>query len=83
MSPLIWGSAVALAVLVLYGIYLYLDASTDVKNAPRDDMYVCDRHGPFPRKYVMKLDAGLQDPVDYCPFCFEDKMKEARRGGRS
>lgn len=71
---LIFSGALALMIFVppLLGGYL------EAHNAPRVDMFECEKHGLFPVKYVMRID--MQDggkPVEQCPFCYEDAFKKA------
>ena len=84
-----------IAILFLSGIGVYVwalinVAKQHVSNAPREDMFICDVHGPIPGKstYVLfdgqEMEQVSQDGrtqralVRQCPICFEAKLKEAR-----
>ena len=75
------------------GVYIWAlitTAKQHVTNAPREDMFMCDVHGPIPGKatYVLfdgqEMEQVSQDGrtqralVRQCPICFEAKIKEAR-----
>lgn len=72
------------AVLVLIAGYLLLiavQAWYEVKDAPRVPMHLCEKHGAIPAKYTLKLSVPIaENPIEYCPMCFEDKMKRAKKG---
>lgn len=75
-----WVGVVVITVLV-YVVYLVLVARSQVKDAPRVDMMVCQKHGAIPEKYTMKIDALVTEkPIEVCPFCWEEKMKAAKHG---
>lgn len=61
--------------LVAYG------AKHDTEDAPRQDMFVCDKHGLFPKKYAMQLTGVTEEPILQCPMCMEDKFKQAKEHG--
>jgi hypothetical protein len=84
-----------IAVLFLSGIGVYVwalinTAKQHVSNAPREDMFLCDVHGPIPGKSTYVLFDGqemeqvsedgrtIRAQVRQCPICFEAKLKEAR-----
>jgi len=75
-----WTIAVIVAVAALYVAAVLWDVKHDVHNAPRTDMFLCNKHGAVPIKYAVHLDmAGITEkPIPYCPFCFNEKMKKAR-----
>jgi hypothetical protein len=79
MTFAIGAAIVFLAASAVYlGLIMY-DAKHDVENAPRTDMYLCDRHGAFPKKHLMHLSGITDTPIEQCPFCFEDRMKAAKK----
>lgn len=58
-------------VILLYIAYVYLRAKLEVKAAPREDMFMCDKHGAFRKRHLIKfLD------MEYCPLCFDEKMQQ-------
>jgi hypothetical protein len=67
---------------VLGGIYfggLIFSGWNEARNAPREDMLMCSKHGIMRRKDFITLtgdDAGL-----YCPICFHEKLGAAERSG--
>lgn len=67
-----------LLVVVLYLLLVHVEAKHIVESAPREDMFDCPRHGLFHKKYALKLSGMTEEPIDYCPFCYEDRMKEAK-----
>lgn len=65
-------------IALVYLAWVVLWAWRDSKDAPKSDMFTCDKHGLVPVKYVMSLpidDGG--PPHLQCPFCFEDAIKRA------
>lgn len=78
---IIWlGIATILCALLIIG-YLVLvayDARHATDTAPRTDMYTCDRHGLFPRKYALKLTGITEEPIEQCPMCLQLKFQEAK-----
>lgn len=72
------GLVVLIAALGLLVIAPIVEGYLDTRNAPRADMFECEKHGLFDAKYIMLID--LQDggkPVQQCPFCYEDAFKKA------
>ncbi len=63
-----------------YLLLVMLQAWFEVKDAPRVPMHLCPKHGAIPAKYTLKLDILAERPIDYCPMCWEDKVKAAKRG---
>jgi hypothetical protein len=79
MHPwLIWLGGIGLFLLGCYIAGVVVSAKTETKEAPRTQMFTCDRHGAVPASCLIHLDVGLENSVDYCPFCFNDKMKAAK-----
>lgn len=77
-SVVIFVGAAVVILLGLYLAFLVYDVKHDVKNAPREPMFVCDQHGAFPMKYVINLEGITEKPIQRCPFCFEDSFKKAK-----
>lgn len=73
---MIWLGILLAVTLAVYLALLAYDAKHDVDEAPRTDMLVCEKHGPFPVASAFHLTVGDGTPVNYCPFCFSDKMKK-------
>ena len=74
---LISATAVAFAGMLYVG-WMALRAWWEAKQAPKVDMFTCDKHGPIFAKDVMQIpmdDGG--PPYKQCPFCFEDTYKIA------
>jgi hypothetical protein len=79
-----------IATLIVYGLVIFgavagayvalvaWSAKYDTKTAPKTDMHVCDIHGAFPAKYTMQLTGITEKPIAYCPFCWENRIKEAK-----
>lgn len=61
---------------VFYIGYLILGAFLSVKTAPREEMFICDKHGPLRKQHVISF-AGIES----CPICFHERMKTVE-GGR-
>jgi hypothetical protein len=86
---IIFGVLILLAVIV-YAAAIINTAKQHVNTAPRDDMFLCDIHGPIPGKSTYVLFDGqemeqvsedgrtIRALVRQCPICFEAKIKEAR-----
>ena len=57
-----------------YLIWVWGGAYVEVKAAPREEMFYCDKHGPIRKQHVIKfLDS------DYCPICFHERSSKAER----
>lgn len=74
-----WVIGGVLVVLVGYGVFLVLSAFHEVKDAPRVPMLSCQKHGLIPEKYTLKLETMSEKPIEYCPLCWEDKIKAAKK----
>ena len=53
----------------LYLVYLFLSAFAEVKTSPREEMFMCQVHGP-----IRKQDCITFIDLPYCPICFNDRM---------
>ena len=64
------GILLIILVVGLYFLYVYVEAKLEVKASPREEMFMCDVHGAFRKKHVIKF-------LDYemCPRCFDQKLK--------
>jgi hypothetical protein len=74
---------VLVGVLVVAGV-MYLAfvshlAKDQVSAAPREDMFLCEVHGPIARRHVLKLEGYTEKPIEYCPICWRDKIKAAEK----
>jgi hypothetical protein len=72
---------ILLVIVGFVGLYLVIvahDAKRATENAPREAMCTCDKHGIYPRKYTRKLMGMTAEPIEMCPFCLEEKFKEAK-----
>jgi len=64
-----------------YLVLMAIQAWYEVKDAPRVPMMLCPKHGAVPEKYTLKLSVPIADkPIEYCPMCYEDKIKAAKKG---
>lgn len=67
---------VVLLIPSLYFAYVCAKGWSLVKEAPRANMFICDKgHGPLP-------DSALIDFMGqkYCSICFHNNLKRAERG---
>lgn len=72
----------------VYWLLLTWEAKASVSEAPKEKMYSCEKHGLFLEKYAMQVGDDLiqqypdgheeKGPMLYCPFCFEDRINEAK-----
>jgi len=76
---------VLLTVGVLY-LWLINDVKKEVNAAPRIPMFICPAnpsHGAFPAKHTMKITVPAEGAIplehEMCPFCYDEKMKEAEK----
>lgn len=88
---------IALAV-VGYFAYLLWSGWSETAGAPREDMYLCQKHGFIKKEHLiifgepMDVGTGVYDKegkeilerkvISYCPLCFHSNMSAAERGGR-
>jgi hypothetical protein len=77
---MLWVGAGFLIIVAGYLVYAVVSAKCEVDDAPRVDMFNCPKHGLIPAKYTLKLDVMTETPIEFCPMCFEDKMKAAKAG---
>jgi hypothetical protein len=61
---------------LVYILLVAFDAKHDVATAPRTDMFLCPKHGAFPARYVYHLTDATSEPIEMCPMCFEQRMKD-------
>lgn len=76
------GVAVMLFLLLVAGLYLsyvIMVAKDKVSSAPREDMYMCDKHGPIAKKHILKLEGYTEVPIEYCPICWQEKYNAAKQ----
>jgi hypothetical protein len=87
-----YGIAIAVVVflLVAYGMVIHLEAGKQIAKAPKDEMFICRKHGAIPKSSLVMIDINDMDveyspgrverakQIPYCPLCFEDRTKEAR-----
>lgn len=78
MTTLIIGLAILLIAAIYFAIVRW-DVLNDVKNAPRTEMFLCNKHGAFPAKYAIEAPVpSTEKPVKICPMCMEDSENKAR-----
>lgn len=53
-----------------YIAYLYLASKAEVTSSPREEMFICDKHGAFRKNQLFKF---LDD--EWCPLCVNEKIK--------
>jgi hypothetical protein len=75
----IWPILVLSAAIVLgvggYLAYICLEAWTEVKALPREEMFLCHKHGPI--KQEGTIDFFGQKA---CGLCFHEKLQAAEQG---
>ena len=87
MSMLTVISIVCLCIFLASPFVLYMCLDVQAKRlvhiAPKIPMYICDTHGAFPAKSLLKITVPNTAPgtadlvVDMCPICFDMRMKES------
>lgn len=75
---------VVLIVLLVLFVAGYLGfcsyvAKASVSTAPRDDMFLCEKHGPIAKRHLFQLSGYTEKPISMCPICYDDKMKAAKK----
>jgi hypothetical protein len=91
MTPLhliIFACVLSIALLILYLGVAAWNAKHHVANQPRQDMYICDTHGPMPIGVTITVFNGnmeyetegraVRGPVRACPICFSAKIQKAK-----
>jgi hypothetical protein len=68
-----------LLLAILYIIGVIWVAKKHVATAPRADLFICDKHGAIMDKHVLRMEVGTEQPILYCPLCFNDRMTEAKQ----
>jgi hypothetical protein len=79
MAAILIAALITCILAVVYIAAVAYEAKHSTDNAPRQDMFTCEKHGLFPKKYAMQLTGITEEPILQCPFCFETRMKEARK----
>ena len=86
-----WHWVIALpVVLALWLSLLAVEAHIIVKGAKKEDAFVCDKHGLIPKKAAFRVvEENLEyttpegqsryGPILYCPLCFEERIKQAKK----
>lgn len=65
----LWVIGLVILFYVLYIGWVYLASWLEVKNAPREEMFNCDTHGPIRKVHLITF-----MDVPYCPICFHEKQ---------
>ena len=70
---------VGILALLIYLLFVVVEASNTARLTPRKPMFVCDKHGAVAEEYliVFQLDGITKEPIKYCPFCYEERTKQA------
>ena len=78
---LTFGPPVIIVGLLLYFGWIYFSAYAYVKQLPRKNMFLCDRHGAISPEYTISFQVGPKedDVQKYCALCFHDKLKKAEQ----
>lgn len=74
MMPAIF---IGLAVLLgagLYFAYIWFSAWFEVKALPREEVFMCNYHGPIHKGNLIEFMG-----IPYCPSCFHSKLSAAER----
>lgn len=75
---ILWLAVGAGSVVVLYILWVVIQAWVDTKGAPRKEMFFCNIHGPMLKEHAISF-LGTDN---YCSICFHEKMRAAERSGR-
>lgn len=89
IEVLVIGTIVTLSCATLALSLILIMARKEVKNAPRRDMFLCEKHGPMPVGATITLMDGELDqvapdgrtvraPLRSCPICFGTAIKKAK-----
>jgi hypothetical protein len=94
----LWCIVVLVALLALYVAYMFWEAYVEVKGAPREEMFLCNKHGFLSPKHLitfaeaMDIGTGKFDQsgkeiierkkVQYCSLCWHENMKKAEQVGK-
>lgn len=80
---LVWPSWLKLSIWIFLGLcfivgcyfaIIWLEAYIEVKGQPREEMFLCDKHGAISKRHLIKF-----MDFDYCPMCFHEKLSEAEK----
>lgn len=64
------------AAVISYLLWIVLYSWFLIRNAPREDMFICQKgHGPLPKSALINFMGE-----DYCSICFHNRMKDAEKG---
>lgn len=72
-----WIIRIVLGIVLLAGGYIgytWLNAYLQTKAWPREPMFICDKHGPINKNYIIQFSG-----VDYCSLCFHEKLETAEK----
>lgn len=68
----------ALVVLAgLFGLEVALSGYLEHKGRPREEMYLCDKHGAFRKSHAL----FITPEVPYCPQCFSERLATSKTTG--
>lgn len=71
---MIWMGTLAITAILIYIGHAVLTGWLDVKNAPREPMEWCHKHGHFRKGHCLPIAGTL-----VCPICYRDAIKGAEK----
>jgi hypothetical protein len=83
--------AILFVLIVGYLLLCAWDARHTVSMQPRQEMFLCEKHGPLPIGATLVLFEGtmevvkpdgrvVKEPIRACPICFNQKIQAAKKG---
>lgn len=74
---------IVIAVLVVLGLgylgYMYFASYARMRMAPREEMFLCDKHGPIRKKHIIRFQIAADEFIEYCPRCYHARMSAAEK----
>lgn len=76
------GLVVFLVLVLVVFVGIVIEAWLEVKAAPREEMVICQHHGPIRSSLLLKMPGfNKNDPLSgYCPLCFHETLQKAEKG---
>ncbi len=90
MMTLVWALLGTLVCVIAYGVLLFCQAKSHIGTAPKQEMFLCAKHGALPAKACIDINTNEMEyqletgetttrSVLYCPICYEDQIKDAEK----
>lgn len=71
--------AVVLGAVILYVAWVVITTIIETKGAPREEMFLCPKHGPIRAQHCIQFQSSSDTWVKYCSICFHERLTNAEK----